>query len=265
MTKKFIATNLDSFNRMFAQLANRPETVCWIRSVDYNRQLYVSPTFESVFGNSCQSLYENPQSWNGYLLPIDKDDIQETITQRKADLKVNDGNNYMYFRISGPDGGVRYMRDWSVVLCNTAGDPVAIAGVGENICPELWYSSQTTRDNNEVSKLPGGVSLAEIIENEAKEFSLSIQGDEHTKPSEIKQVDCIRVNNITVPLSKREAECLYHLRLGKSAKLTAAELFLSPRTVESHIENIKQKACVRTKIELLSQLTPIETNLFNEG
>ena len=42
-------------------------------------------------------------------------------------------------------------------------------------------------------------------------------------------------------LSKRERECLIFLLQGKTAKETAANLGLSPRTVESYFENIKKK------------------------
>jgi DNA-binding CsgD family transcriptional regulator len=41
---------------------------------------------------------------------------------------------------------------------------------------------------------------------------------------------------------------------GKSAKQTGAILNISQRTVEFHLDNIKQKAQCRTKLELLGQV-----------
>lgn len=52
-------------------------------------------------------------------------------------------------------------------------------------------------------------------------------------------------------LSPRERDCLKHLIHGKSAKDSAMELQLSPRTVESYLENIKNKLGCNSKRELL--------------
>lgn len=264
MPKKLVAAELESFNRMFAQLANQSNTVCWMRSLDYKRQLYISPNFETIFGDSASKLYEHPESWNNYLLPIDTQNISETITNRLSNLTINDGNNHMFFRIGSRDGNVHYLRDWSILICNKGGEAIAIAGVGEKISPEQWYALVQSSNKASPTLLPGGASLNEILEKEAKLQSISFETDQNEPQKAIKNVNCIRVNNITVPLSKREADCLYHLRLGHSAKETGKILFISPRTVETHIENIKQKACVKTKLELLTQLIPINTALVEE-
>ncbi|MFK7951134.1 MAG: response regulator [Saprospiraceae bacterium] len=49
-------------------------------------------------------------------------------------------------------------------------------------------------------------------------------------------------------LTPREIEILNHLSKGKSYKKIAAELFTSPHTVRSHIENIYKKLEVRSKV-----------------
>jgi DNA-binding CsgD family transcriptional regulator len=57
----------------------------------------------------------------------------------------------------------------------------------------------------------------------------------------------------SVDLTPKEMECLIHMRTGRSAKQTAALMNLSQRTVEFHLDNIKEKANCRTKIELLAK------------
>lgn len=51
-------------------------------------------------------------------------------------------------------------------------------------------------------------------------------------------------------LSKRERQCLKSFLLGKSAKETAADFNLSPRTIEFYFENIKNKLVCRNKHEV---------------
>lgn len=54
-------------------------------------------------------------------------------------------------------------------------------------------------------------------------------------------------------LSKREAQCLYYLLRGQSAKEIAKSLCLSPRTVESFIEAIKRKTGIHSKTKLIER------------
>lgn len=55
-------------------------------------------------------------------------------------------------------------------------------------------------------------------------------------------------------LSRREIDVVSCLLQGKTAKETAENLFISDRTVETHLENIKVKCNCRTKLELISKL-----------
>lgn len=52
-------------------------------------------------------------------------------------------------------------------------------------------------------------------------------------------------------LTKREEQILYFLRQGMSAKDIAKKLYRSTRTVEHHIDNIKNKTGFRSKYELI--------------
>lgn len=58
-------------------------------------------------------------------------------------------------------------------------------------------------------------------------------------------------------LSKREIECLRLLSQGKTVKLCAEELRLSPRTVEHYLENIKMKLNVKTRTQLIEKALEI--------
>lgn len=53
-------------------------------------------------------------------------------------------------------------------------------------------------------------------------------------------------------LTPRERDCLKLLIHGNSAKDSAMQLHLSPRTIESYLENIKNKLCCSSKRELFS-------------
>lgn len=56
-----------------------------------------------------------------------------------------------------------------------------------------------------------------------------------------------------IKLSDREAECLFFILRGKTAKLIARYLGISPRTVEEHISNLKTKFNAQNKFELIDK------------
>lgn len=61
-------------------------------------------------------------------------------------------------------------------------------------------------------------------------------------------------NILDVYLSKRETEIVKYTIRGKSAKIIAKILEISPRTVEQHLENIKLKLGVSSKAELIEKV-----------
>ena len=66
-----------------------------------------------------------------------------------------------------------------------------------------------------------------------------------------------RYENISldIQLSKRQAECLFLILRGKTAKEISVLLKLSQRTIESYIDDLKFKLRVNTKNELLEIVT----------
>lgn len=54
-----------------------------------------------------------------------------------------------------------------------------------------------------------------------------------------------------INLSNRETSCLYELTTGKTIKEIAKHLNISPRTVESHLNHVKQKSGYSTKSDLV--------------
>lgn len=66
----------------------------------------------------------------------------------------------------------------------------------------------------------------------------------HTSPN---------INKFSI-LSMRERECVYFYINGLTAKETAKKLFISPRTVETHLEHVKQKLHCRNKSEIFKAI-----------
>lgn len=63
MSDLLVATEVNAFNKLFYELAKQKNYVLWIRSLDFKRQLYLSPQFEEVFERQVDTLYDTPEAW----------------------------------------------------------------------------------------------------------------------------------------------------------------------------------------------------------
>ena len=73
---------------------------------------------------------------------------------------------------------------------------------------------------------------------------LSMQGENYQ----------VRTNRGKVVLTPRELDCLYYALIGFTAKVTARLLNISHRTVETHIENIKNKTGCFSRLEIINTI-----------
>ncbi len=98
----------------------------------------------------------------------------------------------------------------------------------------------TTESNQNLAKFSNGCSLhipQKTIENDFKKIHDFLQKT--------------GLNN-SLSLSKRELQCLSFIDKGYSAKFIARELLISPKTIENHINNIKQKTGINYRHDLVS-------------
>ncbi len=66
-------------------------------------------------------------------------------------------------------------------------------------------------------------------------------------------------------ISRREKDVLELLEVGESQKTIANKLFISPRTVEGHVRNLRDRFELRTTAELLVFYTKYKTSFREDG
>ncbi|BAT51226.1 PAS/PAC sensor hybrid histidine kinase [Nostoc sp. NIES-3756] len=114
----------------FRQMAERIEDVFWVSTtVNKNYQvLYVSPAYESIWGCSCESLYNNPRSWMEAIHPEDQQQVIEDYLARSPDANLD-----LEFRVVRPDGSIRWIRDRIFPILDEDGNSYRLVGVAEDI------------------------------------------------------------------------------------------------------------------------------------
>lgn len=235
--------SIQELNSLFSFLSQQINSTFWIRSLDYKRQLYVSAAFEKIWGLSCEMLYEHPESWYDTLV---KDDNAAVITHLSKRINNQHVDDTVLFRIHHSSGEQRFIRDRCFLLVDNAGNIVGRAGMGEQISEQEWEHQKTNSNITALNALEG-ISLDTILKKE-----LNLKAAFESSTPTLKAVKDKQGN--LLDLHKREIQCLYYLFEGKSAKQTAALLFVSSRTVEYYLDIVKKRFKSRSKLELMSKI-----------
>jgi PAS domain S-box-containing protein len=112
----------------FRQLADNINDVFWIFELDGPKIAYVSPAYESLWGRSCQSLYQRPMS---YLDAIHPDDRKRAI---RAHQKLEKGEaTAVEYRILRRDRTIRWVWDRGFPIRDESDRVRRIAGIAEDI------------------------------------------------------------------------------------------------------------------------------------
>lgn len=149
------ATLLKESEQRFRQLAENIHKVFWITNVDASRLLYVSPAYEQVWGHTCESLYKQPLSFADSVHPDDRSMVAELIAEQSCGQPRE-----KEYRITRPDGSVRWIRARLFPVWNEAGELYRVAGVAEDITErkELEDQLRQAQKMEAVGQLAGGVA-----------------------------------------------------------------------------------------------------------
>jgi PAS domain S-box-containing protein len=112
----------------FRELVENMREVFWMENADGTELLYISPTYEQVWGRSCQSFYENPGDWIESIHPEDRQRVTEAFSQLRETGEYSEE-----FRIVRPDGTIRWIWDRGVPIRNKFDEVIRVAGVAEDV------------------------------------------------------------------------------------------------------------------------------------
>jgi PAS domain S-box-containing protein len=129
-TNSLAATNaaLSESEQRLRQLTENISEVFWMRDLAQNQVLYVSPAYETLWGRTCRSLYDCPQSWLEAVHPEDRERVQQAALARHAEGIYDEE-----FRIVRPDGTMRWVRDRAFPVRDSAGLADQVVGVARDV------------------------------------------------------------------------------------------------------------------------------------
>jgi diguanylate cyclase (GGDEF)-like protein/PAS domain S-box-containing protein len=146
----------------FREIAENVREVFFIMSAESDRILYISPAYETVWGRSCESLYENPQSW---LLAIHPEDSSQALATLETQFRTGEEFEEEY-RIIRPDGSIRWIWVRAFPVTDTFGKVNRFVGIAEDIT-ERQLAEEALKKSEEqfrltFEKAPIGMAITSL-------------------------------------------------------------------------------------------------------
>ncbi len=113
---------------LFRQIAENVDDVIWMTDTAKDRMVYISPSYEKVWGLSRQSLYDRPKSWVEAIHEEDRARVWEAaLTRQKT------GTYDIVYRIVRPDGCVRWVHDRAFPIRDAQGRVYRVVGMARDV------------------------------------------------------------------------------------------------------------------------------------
>ncbi|ERT09390.1 sensory box protein [Lyngbya aestuarii BL J] len=183
----------------FRQMAENVEDVFWIRDVEDEQILYVSPAYETIWGYSAESLYANSYDWLEAIHPEDALRVRTAIFEQEQGLN---GQFSQEYRLLHPDGSVRWIRDRSFPIANEQGKVRRIAGIAEDITNSKEVAAALRRSEQQFR-----------VAQELSLYAFTILKSVRDETGQIVDFELIYVNPKAAEAIKRPAEHLIGQRL----------------------------------------------------
>lgn len=142
----------------FRQIAENIRDVFFLDNAADGRTLYVSPSYEAIWGRTRESLYERPASWTE---TIHRDDQASIKRQFAEEAKAKPWT--MEYRIVRPGGEVRWIEARTFPVRDDSGTVVRIAGLAKDTTEFKRAAEELKASERRFSEMLENVELVSVM------------------------------------------------------------------------------------------------------
>ena len=111
--------------------------VYWLGAADFSHLEYVSSAYETIWGQSCESLYKAPMAWTESLFPHDRQAVMDVIARHQS--TGSSTGVFPDFRIVRPDGAIRWIHARTFDIKTVKGAGHRMIGIFQDITRNKFF------------------------------------------------------------------------------------------------------------------------------
>lgn len=142
--------------QQFTQLAENIAEVFFVVDANFTKAFFVNKAYETVFGRSCESVYDNPQSFLDAVHPDDATTLRESSER----IRRGEEGGQISFRVVRDDGEVRWLLSRAVGIRDTQGRVDRISGLALDVTEHRNLEERflAAQKMEAIGRLAGGVA-----------------------------------------------------------------------------------------------------------
>jgi PAS domain S-box-containing protein len=146
--RKRVEAALRESEQRFRQLAESIHEVFWVLDVETGKISYVSPAYEDIWGQTCESLYRDPLSWLEVVHPEDRPLVAARLEGSRSGIPHS-----LEYRLVDTHGSLRWIWDRSFPVYDDAGKACRVVGIAEDVTARREAEEVLRRSHDELEKL----------------------------------------------------------------------------------------------------------------
>ena len=238
----------------FRELAETIQEVFWITDARKTQMLYVSPAYETVWGRTCASVYESPQSWLDAIHPDDR----ARVAGASVTEQVRGGYDEEY-RILRPDGEIRWIRERAFPVHAHHGQVERLVGVARDVTDRKAAELQM----HEAQKMESVGRLAAGLAHDFNNVLTIINGMAELAVGDLEQDSPVREHLAGIQSASSRAVQLTRQLLAFSRKQvlhpTVVHLNILVREAQTLLQRVLGDD-VRVEVALTADMPPVRVD-----
>jgi PAS domain S-box-containing protein len=166
-SRRIVQRSLRESEERFRLMAENLGEVLWIHSLRPETVLYVSPSFQRVWGHVPSHLVANPRLWLESIHPEDR----PRVDQAWSGLIAEKGDFDEEYRIHRPDGTVRWIHDHGVLIRDERGRAYRACGIAEDITGRKQMAEALARVQTELAHVTRVSTMGELAASISHEIN----------------------------------------------------------------------------------------------